>query len=852
MKIKINEQEILFSGPKTILEIAREKGIYIPSLCDHPLLKPFGGCRLCLVEIKGFKGYVPACTREAEDGLEVITNSPVLEEMRRQTLELILSEHPYACLVCSEKEKCEEHKITIRKVGEVTGCIFCPRNNQCELQKVVQYLGLKKVRFPSSYRGFEIIRDDPFFDRNYNLCVLCGRCVRICHEVRGASVISFVFRGSQTVIGTSYNQSLLASGCQFCGACVDVCPVGALTERALSGDLGTEREASTVCPFCSQACLLKIKIRNERILGAEPANQESLGGMCVRGRFLVRDMVHNQYRLLKPYFRSDGELREGSWEEVLDYAASRLAAYSGEELALILSPHLPLEDFYALILLARQGLKTNNLALATINHSFLHLEKLLQENNISLHLNYNPQDLAEAESIFILGGDLTHLQPGLWVEVLRAINQGAKLITLDSVGRPYDRFSAINLKALPEAWPAVLARWLELAARKEGLDEELIPSSYQERVAKVLTETSRGVNPDGFVQKIEEAFSLLAKNKSVFLIGPGFWPFNDNEILPLLLNLLQLLEARLVLFGQESNNRGASVLFKQLNFWPLSLFDMEKRIANGEIKAVLCFGPWPFLTLRKPEFLLLVEPYRNQLSDSAQVLFPAATVLERGGTFVASNGLTRRFKEAIGKLGESQPDWWIASQLGCRLNQDFPVFESEDDILKRIVLLFPELETLIAADSSELKAVLTGPIAEVPARKKLLSLSFKEKSLGITRKGDWRILIEPAVDHYRSLPLTLVSRDFRKVRLPKRIWLYPSEAARFKIAEGDRINLKNEKFSLEVRAKISSRIPPGILLINSGSISFPGYLGNPFLLSCFSLSEDGSLIQEAITIERGS
>lgn len=852
MKIKIDDREIHFSGKKTILEIARENGIYIPSLCDHPLLKPFGGCRLCLVEIKGMRGYVPACTREAEDGLEVMTNSPLLEEMRRQTLELILSEHPNACLVCREKEKCEEHKITIRKVGEVTGCIFCPKNNQCELQKVVQYLGIEKVRFPSSYRGFEVIRNDPFFDRNYNLCVLCGRCVRICHEVRGASAISFVFRGSQTVIGTPYNQPLLASGCQFCGACVDVCPVGALTERALRGNLEAEKEVMTVCPFCSQACLLKIKVRGERILSTEPANLDSLGGMCVRGRFLVRDMVHNPYRLLNPYFRVDGQLREASWEEALDYAASKLAAYSEEERALILSPHLPLEDLYALIFLAQQGLKTNNLALSTANDSFLHLEKLLQENGISLNLNYSPQDLAEAESIVILGGDLTVLQPGLWVEVFRAMKQGAKLITLDSVGRPYDRSSSVSLQALPEKWPAVLARWLELAARKERLDGEIIPSSFKEKAAQTLSPTGEAVNPDSFGKKIEEAFSLLAKNKSVFLIGPGFWPFNGAENLLLLLNLVQLLEARLVLFGQESNNRGASILCKRLNFWPLSLLDIQKRIAKGEIKAVVCFGPWPFLASGKPEFLLSVEPYRGPWSDSAQVLLPAATVLERRGTFVSSNGLIKPFNRAIAPLGESQPDWWIASQLGCRLNPDFSVFNSDEDIWSRMVSLFPELEGLMPADSSELKAILARPLAEVPAKKKLLSLSFKEKPLAITRKGDWRIIIEPSIDHYRSLPLTLVSRDFRRVRLPKRIWLHPEEAAKLKIAEGDKINLKNEKFSLEVRAKISSRIPPGVLLINLGSISFPGYPADPFLLSCFSSSDDGSLIQEVITLERGS
>ncbi len=850
MKIKINEQEIQFSGSKTILEVAREKGIYIPSLCDHPLLKPFGGCRLCLVEIKGVKGYVPACSREAEDGLEVITNSPVLEEMRRQTLELLLSEHPNACLVCREKEKCEEHKITIRKVDEVTGCIFCPKNNHCELQKVVQYLGIEKIRFPSSYRGIEIIREDPFFDRNYNLCILCGRCVRICHEVRGASAISFVFRGSQTVIGTAYNKPLLDCGCQFCGACVDVCPVGALTERALRGELEAEKEVTTVCPYCSQACLLKIKVREERILGAEPANLESLGGMCVRGRFLIRDLVDNPYRLFKPYLRIDGELRETGWDEALDYAASKLASYSSDEIALILSPHLSLEDLYTLILLAQQGLKTNNITLSTANDSFLIIEKLSQENDFYLPLNYHPQDLAEARCIFILGGDLTVLQPGLWVEVLRAVNQGAKLITLDSVGRPYDRFSTINLKALPESWPAILARLIELAARKEGVFEKIIPPFFQDEGIKTLTRASEAFNPDGFEEKIEEAFSLLAHNKSVFLLGPGFWPFHRAEILSLLLNLVQLFEARLILFGQESNSRGASALLGRLKLWPLSPFDLNRQITSGKIKAVLCFGPWPFLGPEKPPFLLLVEPYRNHFSNSAEVLLPAATILERGGTFVASNGLIKRFGKAISRLNESRPDWWIGLQLGCRLNPDFPIFADEEDILRTMVPLFPELKNLITTDSLELKEVLTTAlIEEKKGKKKLINLSFMENFFGIVRKGVWRLLIEFSIDHYRSLPLALVNRDFRRIRLPKRVKLHPEEATKLRVADGDAIKLKKGKQSLETRVKISSRVPPSVLLFSLGLAYFPEDPASLFIISSFSREEKGSLIQEVITIE---
>ena len=155
-KITIDGQKIEVEGHKTVLEAAKENNIYIPSLCDYPGLKPFGGCRLCLVEVKGRKGYLPSCSLDVADEMEIVTDSPSLKKTRQEILELILSEHPNACLICSEKTQCDEYKSTIRKVGETTGCVLCPNNGSCDLQDVVEAIGVDKARFPSVYRGFDI------------------------------------------------------------------------------------------------------------------------------------------------------------------------------------------------------------------------------------------------------------------------------------------------------------------------------------------------------------------------------------------------------------------------------------------------------------------------------------------------------------------------------------------------------------------------------------------------------------------------------------------------------------------------------------------------------------------------
>ena len=248
MNITINGRVLFLTGRPTVLEAARRNGFEIPSLCDHRALLPYGACRICLVEIKGRRGYAPACSTYAEEGMDVITESPALAALRRGVLELILAEHPNACLICTEKKLCDEYKSTIRKTGEVTGCVHCPVNGRCELQRVVEMVGVERVPFPARRREGEVLRSDPFIDRDNSLCILCGRCVRVCREVRGASVLTFLARGSETLVGTALGRTMQDSGCQFCGACIDVCPTGSLVERAARPEPVPDHRTRAVCP----------------------------------------------------------------------------------------------------------------------------------------------------------------------------------------------------------------------------------------------------------------------------------------------------------------------------------------------------------------------------------------------------------------------------------------------------------------------------------------------------------------------------------------------------------------------------------------------------------------------------
>ncbi len=366
--LTIDDQQVEAKEGMTVLGAIKEAGIYIPTLCYHPSLSPYGGCRLCVVEIEKMRGFPTSCTTPAGDGMVVRTKTPQLQKFRRGVLELILTEHPHVCLFCDRRDKpndqCQAFDICLRSVTVTERCVLCPKNGRCELQEVADYIGIKEITLPYTYKELPIYSKDPFFDRDYNLCILCGRCVRVCQEIRGAAAIAFTQRGSQSLVGTAFSQPLLESGCQFCGACVDVCPTGALLERARKWESPTaERVVLTTCPYCGVGCQLELQLNGDRIIEVLPQqeNEVNQGQACVKGRFGITEFVHHPERLTTPLVKRDGKFIEATWAEALDIVASKLANYNKDEVAVISSAKCTNEDNYVAQKFTRAVLGTNNL-----------------------------------------------------------------------------------------------------------------------------------------------------------------------------------------------------------------------------------------------------------------------------------------------------------------------------------------------------------------------------------------------------------------------------------------------------------------------------------------------------------
>jgi len=365
VNLTIDGKQIQAKEGKRVLEAALENDIYIPHLCAIADIElPFGACRLCFVEIEGKKGMVTACTEPVKEGIVVHTNTPDVQKMRRNVLAFILAKHPHECLICHRRNICDPLQVCLRTVSVELRCVTCPKNGRCELQDVVDYVGgMDDLEIPYHPKDLPI-GNDPMIARDYNLCILCGRCVRICQEVRGVGAIAFVNRGSEAEVGTIFGDTLEDSGCKFCGACVDVCPVGALSERTASWKGEPDRVVTTICPYCGVGCQLQLEIKNEKLMRVQPdpAGPANRGQDCVKGKFGLEFIQHPD-RLKTPLIKKDGDFVEATWEEALDLVAEKFGEHKGEEFAAISSARCTNEDNYVFQKFARAVIGTN-----TIDH----------------------------------------------------------------------------------------------------------------------------------------------------------------------------------------------------------------------------------------------------------------------------------------------------------------------------------------------------------------------------------------------------------------------------------------------------------------------------------------------------
>lgn len=318
----------------TVLQAAREAGIYIPTLCYHEDLAPYGACRLCIVEIEGMRGLPTACTTKVADGMVVHTSTPEVEQVRKNIVELLMANH----------------------IGD---CLTCPSNQNCQLQKVCAYMGISEQRLRQRAELLPPDESNPFFTRDLNKCVMCAICVRTCDEITGVRAIDILYRGYNSKPGTFDDRPLAESRCVSCGECMVRCPVGALSPKQW---IPGTKEIKSICPYCGVGCSIYLQVRGNKVVGVKgnPESPVNEGCLCVKGRFGSYEFIHHPDRLTKPLIKKNGEFVETDWDEALNFVAEKLAGFKGDSFAALTSAKCSNEDNYIMQKFTRAVMGTNN------------------------------------------------------------------------------------------------------------------------------------------------------------------------------------------------------------------------------------------------------------------------------------------------------------------------------------------------------------------------------------------------------------------------------------------------------------------------------------------------------------
>lgn len=799
LSVTIDNRKLEARPGWTILETARENGIYVPSLCTWRHLPSYGACRLCVVEVDGLRGFPTSCTTPVEDGMVIRTDTAEIRTLRQEVLKLLLSEHPASCLFCDEKGECQEFQGTIRKVGMTTGCRYCPNDTQCELQQVVEAVGLTEASYKVYYRNFPVEKYDPFYDRDYNLCLLCGRCVRVCNNVRQNGTLSFKRRGRYTTIGPAFDRTHLEAGCEFCGACVNACPTGALSTKYSKWLGKPDAEVETTCVYCPVGCQIRLQVKNGEVIDVFPdyASPVDHGLICVKGRFAIPEYVHNPSRLTMPAELTPLGYNQISWDEALEKAAEQLKAAGPEGCLMVVSPQLSNEDFFVAQQLARDVLGTDDIvssAMVELGEDFLPF--------LDLAMRAEGQDAIDgADAVLAVGFDSLYGFSPVGVGTKKAAERGAAVATLGVLDSNIDLQAELSVKANPSLWADFLEEFFVRA---------------EEGPAKGARKGRTGLN--GEVDAVTDLFAGRAR--TVIIAGPQIMSAPERRrLLAVLARFRDALSWKIVLAHPYTNLLGMAVM------------GAVKGLKPGQILGEGSDGPVPVavrpvdLTKRRKVIYLIGEEvsaglpecdfliYQNALPSRAarrpDLVLPASLFPESAGTLINGGGRMLEIKKAILSPGEARPDWWVfvglAGSLGHRKGKykDIAGIHAE---IKKQVKGFPFAKKRIEF-----------PGISYPERAKA-----KRPSHGATSAAyPFLLFWKPDQDRYRGVALAEVVEGMKLIGNRGRLVVSHEDALRLGVTRGETVNVSSNGYEAEFPVAISTIAVPGTVhLLSAATVQF--------------------------------
>lgn len=599
INLTIDGKQVEVPEGKTVLQAAEMAGIDIPTLCNHSNLTPYGGCRLCMVEVEGARILQPSCTLPATNGMVVHTNTNKVKEARKFVLSLIFSERNHFCMYCQATD------------------------GDCDLQNAAYEQGLDHWPLTPNFSPYAVDGSHKYFVLDNNRCILCRRCVRACADLVGNYTLGFEERGASSILVADYGVPLGESSCISCGTCVQICPTGALIDRnsVYQGRLTDLDHHVSVCTECSVGCERDVLTRDNRLVRIDGVWGSSLneGVLCEKGRYLP--LLPNCERIYTPLIKKIGEHKAATWEEAIASITEKIKASDANSTAALASAKLPIETLALFKKVFSEGTETSVLSTVESNKAALVSKRIAEK--LGKPFESKLDVLKHTDVALVIGADLVadHQVAGFFLK--RQMLNEIKIILADNSINGLQSRSNLQLiqkkgqiadliQGLTMAWNTLVhendlyaENALADSASKTGLDSEKI-----KKAAKWLGEAGR----------------------PVIVIGEKLLANEDLTAIENLVSFSQKIRASLVVIKEQANSLAAA----QLGFGIGEL--------NNDLKAafVLLGDETPpdalIKNLEKVPFLAVFATYPNRLTEKADVVLPATMWAEESGSYINTDG----------------------------------------------------------------------------------------------------------------------------------------------------------------------------------------------------------------------
>ena len=868
-KIEIDGRPIEAPDGATLLEVCKDEGVYVSSLCYIDGLPPYAGCRMCLVEIEGARGLQLSCTTKITDGMVVRTTTTDVGNNRKAVLSLILANHSDRCLTCHRREHCHPGDICLRDDVVTHRCVTCPKNYRCELQTTCEVVGMSNYQpWEDEARSFYAVEEhppadqgNPFLEFDPKMCIICTRCVRACDEIRHTSAITLAGKGYSSRIAFGAGGPVHESSCDFCGACIDVCPTATLLEHPHKWVSKPQAWANTVCSYCSVGCTIRLGTRDGQGVMVRPstANPVSFDQICVRGRFHY-DALKKRDRLSRPLVRRGEVMAPVGWTEALDDVAERLSAivkqHGPDAVGFLGWPLASNEELYVLQKLARIAVGTNNIDF-TAGPLAQAIAGAIKGGLGGEVLPADLTKLAQAKYVVVVGDDLEASHPVAALRVKDAVvRNDAKLVYLNSRWgelvdfvaawvRPSagEEVAALNalvaalvsdeavggrLAAVGGTRPAVAAALSAI----EGLAEAAGVLKHATMTAGDQVAVVFAPTPIGVWQNVNLA--RAAVNLALVLAGPENAPAS-LYYLPTDVNVLGARDMGLgpdLLPGlhpvSDSAHRAslASAWGGDLPQAPgLDASQMLRAAREGKLKALVVVGDNPMLSapdknaveaaLRALDLLVVVDSVLTDTARLAHVVLPDMDVYGKDGTYTAADRRVLRRMAATTPAGDATSALDIMIGLALRLAPErgpaFPHTDAEQ-VMDEIAGLVPGY-----ADARYAELVLGDRQQSfngaVPAPS---SFSLQQADMAARRVEDGSLALLTGRTLYTSLEAASLHRkDADKLRREEFVQVSLDDAVRLGIEDGSEVTLQagSASRSLRMKAQVMDTVKEGSVFV---------------------------------------